>query len=65
MLIAEQENKFLDFFFIFYKMDKCVWVCVQPFQPLKQLIEFYGIRKSDMPPETQQIHTTEVTKINN
>jgi hypothetical protein len=40
-------------------------VCVQPFQPLKQLIDFHGLLKSDMPLETQYSHTTEFTTMNN
>ena len=48
-------------------MDKyvCVWVCVQPFQPLKQPIDFHGFRKSDMPLEARQSHTTEFSTTNN
>jgi hypothetical protein len=64
--IAEQNKKFQ---FFKNKMDKCVCVrtrvCAQPFQPLKQLIDFHGLRKSKMPLETQHRHATECTTMNN
>jgi hypothetical protein len=42
-----------------------VCVCVQPFHSLKQVIDFHGLRKSDMPLETQHNHTTELITMNN
>ena len=63
--IAEQDKKKFRFFFFIKWINVCVCVCVQPFQPLKQLIDFHGLRNCDMPLKTQQSHTNEFTTASN
>jgi hypothetical protein len=62
---AKQDKK-ADYLFFFVKwINVCMCVCVQPFQPLKELTDFHGLGRSVMPLEIHQRNTTEFTTMNN